>query len=91
MPEPDAIDALPPFEAALGQLEGIVNELERGALDLDGALERYERGVRLLSHCRSALLAAERHVALLTGADEDGNPVTSPFDDPSMPADDIEE
>ena len=85
MPEPNADDALPPFEAALGQIEGIVLELERGTLDLDAALDRFERGIRLLSHCRSALQVAERRVALLTGTAEDGEPVTSPFDEPSMP------
>jgi exodeoxyribonuclease VII small subunit len=71
------------FEAALGQLEAIVSELERGALDLDASLSRYERGVGLLSRCRSTLQDAERRVALLTGASPDGEPITSPFDDPS--------
>jgi exodeoxyribonuclease VII small subunit len=75
-------DDPPTFEAALGQLEAIVSELERGALDLDDSLSRYERGVRLLSRCRSTLQDAERRVALLTGASPDGEPITSPFDDP---------
>ena len=68
------------FEAALEELEGIVEELERGRPDLGAALARYERGVRLLGHCQGLLDGAERSVALLTGVDEAGRPVTSPFD-----------
>ncbi|QDV38701.1 exodeoxyribonuclease VII small subunit [Tautonia plasticadhaerens] len=71
------------FEAALGQLETIVAELERGSLDLDASLSRYERGVRLLSRCRSTLRDAERRVALLTGSSPDGSPITTPFDAPT--------
>ena len=84
-PSPSLPDDPPTFEAALGQLEAIVAELERGALDLDASLSRYERGVRLLSRCRSTLQDAERRVALLTGTSPDGSPITSPFDAPSSP------
>ncbi|MEW4571117.1 exodeoxyribonuclease VII small subunit [Tautonia sp. JC769] len=80
-PEPDS----PSFEAALGQIEAIVSDLERGTLDLDASLARYERGVRLLSQCRTTLQSAERRVALLTGATPDGEALTAPFDDPSAP------
>src|ERR1700710_1894471 len=68
------------FEVALEELEGIVGELERGKPDLGTALARYERGVRLLGHCQGLLDGAERSVALLTGVDEQGRPITSPFD-----------
>ena len=68
------------FEAALEELEGIVEELERGGPDLGTALARYGRGVRLLGRCHGLLDGAERSVALLTGVDEAGHPVTAPFD-----------
>ena len=68
------------FEDALHQLEGIVDELERGAPGLSEALAKYELGVRLLARCHGELDRAERSVALLTGVDEAGNPLTAPFD-----------
>ncbi len=68
------------FEAAVEELERIVAELERGGPDLGSALARYERGVGLLGHCQGLLDSAERSVALLTGVDESGRPITSPFD-----------
>ncbi len=68
------------FEAAVGELERIVEELERGRPDLGTALARYERGVKLLGHCQGLLDSAGRSVALLTGVDEAGRPITAPFD-----------
>jgi exodeoxyribonuclease VII small subunit len=68
------------FEAALDQLERVVEELEGGALGLDGALAKYEQGVRLLSYCHGLLDGAGRRVAVLTGVDASGTPETAPFD-----------
>jgi exodeoxyribonuclease VII small subunit len=68
------------FETALEGLERVVSALETGELGLDEAIVRYEEGVRLLSRCRALLEGAERKVALLTGVDADGKPVTEPFD-----------
>ena len=68
------------FEAAVSQLEQIVESLERGEPELAMALTKYETGVRLLSRCYALLERAERSVALLTGVDAEGNPVTASFD-----------
>ena len=68
------------FEVALAQLEEIVASLERGEPDLTAALAKYESGIRLLTRCYGLLERAERLVALLTGVDAQGNPVTAPFD-----------
>jgi len=68
------------FEEALGQLERIVQTLERGDSDLSAALGHYERSVRLLTHCQGLLERAEQSVALLAGVDALGNPITAPFD-----------
>ena len=73
-------DAEVGFEGAVEELERIVGELERGRPDLTAALGHYERGVRLLGHCQGLLDGAERSVALLTGVDDEGGPITAPFD-----------
>jgi exodeoxyribonuclease VII small subunit len=70
----------PSFEASLQALDRVVRDLESGGLGLDDALASYEKGIRLLSQCRAQLDSAERQVALLTGADDDGTPHTTPFD-----------
>jgi exodeoxyribonuclease VII small subunit len=70
----------PNFEEALAQLERIVASLERGEPELTSALSKYERGVQLLSVCHRLLEKAEQSVALLTGVDEQGHPITAPFD-----------
>jgi exodeoxyribonuclease VII small subunit len=69
-----------PFEDALGRIERIVEDLERGEPSLSTALAKYEDGVRLLRRCYELLDDAERSVAILTGVDEDGRPTTAPFD-----------
>lgn len=75
------IDAEPvEFEAAMAEVETIVEALERGGPDLNGALASYARGIDLLAACQKTLDRAERSVALLTGVAEDGEPVTAPFD-----------
>jgi exodeoxyribonuclease VII small subunit len=75
---PDESEAT--FEQALSQLEHIVEELERGEPALSAALAHYEQGVKLLRHCYHLLDQAEQSVALLTGVDPEGNPLTTPFD-----------
>lgn len=83
-PEPDrALD----FDATLGHLERLVDDLERGDAGLSQALARYEEAVRLLAHCQGALERAERSVALLTGVDAAGQPLTAPFDASATAAD----
>ncbi len=61
------------FEAALAELEGLVEKMETGELTLEQSLAAFERGVRLTRHCQAALQAAELKVKVLTesGALED--------------------
>ena len=68
------------FEAAVSEIEEIVESLERGEPALAEALAKYETGVRLLMQCYGLLERADRSVALLTGVDGQGNPKTAPFD-----------
>ncbi len=77
----------PSFEEALAQLEGIVRHLEEGELGLDEALARYEDGVKLLRRCQQLLEQAERRIELLSGVDAEGNPISTPFEDPSLSLD----
>lgn len=76
----DPSSPAPDFETALKRLERLVASLERGDLDLSGALAAYEDGVKLLGQCHGLLDAAERKVTLLTGVNDDGTPSTTPFD-----------
>ena len=75
---------LPPetrsFEDALAELERTVQELEEGRLGLDDALARYEQGVGLLRHCYERLRVAEQRLSVLTGLDEEGRPILTPFE-----------
>ncbi len=82
-PEPAAG---PSFEDALADLERIVHDLEEGQIGLDGALERYEQGVKLLRRCYDLLQGAERRIEMLTGLDVNGNPITEPFADQATTA-----
>jgi exodeoxyribonuclease VII small subunit len=61
--EPTA--ATPDFEAALSELESLVERLERGDLPLDEALRTFERGVELTRHCQASLKAAQQKVDIL--------------------------
>jgi exodeoxyribonuclease VII small subunit len=67
------------FEESLAQLEQIVRDLEEGQLGLDESLARYERGVGLLKQCYARLSQAEQRILLLTGSNDDGEPLTRPF------------
>lgn len=69
------------FEQSFTKLEQIVRQLEEGQLGLSESLARYEEGVGYLRLCHQMLREAERKIALLTGVDAEGNPVTEPFDD----------
>src|SRR5882757_6910030 len=47
------------FEDALKELEGIVQQLERGQVKLDEAITAYERGALLKRHCEQKLAEAK--------------------------------
>lgn len=61
--------ASPPasFEAALQELEELVQSLENGDAPLEASLAAYERGTALLRHCQQTLAAAEQKIRLLDG------------------------
>jgi exodeoxyribonuclease VII small subunit len=51
------------FESALKSLEDIVQQLEKGDLSLDRALELFEEGSKVSRFCHGKLDEAERKVA----------------------------
>ena len=55
------------YEAALAELERIVDALETGSLPLEDMLASYQRGAELLTFCRSKLQAVEEQVKLIDG------------------------
>ncbi|MDA7859115.1 exodeoxyribonuclease VII small subunit [Mariniblastus sp.] len=69
-----------PFEASLEQLRTVVGELEAGNLSLGESLEKYESGINSLKACYAALNSVQQRIELLVDLDEDGNLVTSSFD-----------
>ncbi|NMG65660.1 exodeoxyribonuclease VII small subunit [Azoarcus indigens] len=55
------------FEAAVSELETIVQEMESGNLPLEQALECYQKGVGLLKYCQETLNKAEQRIRQLEG------------------------
>lgn len=53
------------FEAALEDLELVVEQLETGELSLEDSLEAFEKGVGLVKYCNQKLDEVERKVELL--------------------------
>ena len=79
----------PSFEAALKQLEDIVQRLEKGELPLEESLKLYEEGIRLSRLCHAKLEEAEGKIELLMKdargelvLDEQGRPKKTPFGQP---------
>ena len=60
-----AAPVAPDFEAALAELEALVEQLERGELSLEHSLRDFERGVQLARSCQQALKDAELKVQQL--------------------------
>jgi|WetSurMetagenome_2_1015567.scaffolds.fasta_scaffold67815_2 exodeoxyribonuclease VII small subunit len=58
-----------PYEAALEQLEEIINTLELGEQTLEQSLAYYERGQALARRCSYLLDQAELKVKMLSGDD----------------------
>jgi len=69
-PANPAAAALPAsYEAALQELEELVDSLESGQLPLDQLLTGYQRGAQLLKFCRDKLEAVETQIKVLEGTE----------------------
>lgn len=54
--------ALPDFEAALNELEKLVEKMESGEQSLEEALAAFQRGIELTRTCQQGLKEAEQRV-----------------------------
>ena len=75
----DSID----FEQAYGELEAIVERMERGDQSLENSLSDFERGVALMKRCHGVLKNAEQKVEILV-KDNEGLFHTESFEDKSL-------
>ena len=53
------------FEAALAELEKIVQSLESGSLTLEQSLAAHKRGLELARYCQATLAQAQQQVRVL--------------------------
>ena len=73
------------FEEALSQLEAIVDQLERGDVSLDKAIDAYSRGMALKGHCQARLEEARLRVEKIKVPSGDAtSPTVAPFDPAEM-------
>lgn len=59
------------FKEASIELETIVRSLESGELELEQSLEKYKRGVELMTSLRKRLSEAEQKVEILVNANSE--------------------
>lgn len=54
-----------PFEEAMKQLENVAAELEKGDLNLDESVAKFEEGMKLSKQCSKLLEDAEKRITIL--------------------------
>jgi len=54
------------FEDALDQIREIVSGLENGDLSLEESITTYQKGAKLIDHCREMIEKAELRITELT-------------------------
>ena len=69
-----------PFEAAMHELEGIVETLEKGAAPLEQSITLYERGEALKKHCETLLRSAEERIQKITFGPDGAPKGVAPLD-----------
>lgn len=53
------------FEEAMGNLEKIANDLEKGDLSLEESLMKFEEGMKLSKKCNEIIENAEKKITIL--------------------------
>jgi exodeoxyribonuclease VII small subunit len=61
---------MPDFEAALAELERLVEKMESGDQSLEDALQSFQRGIELTRTCQQALKNAEQRVERLVKSND---------------------
>ena len=59
------------FEENMKKLEAIASELEKGDLDLDSSLKKFEEGMKISKECNDILECAEKRITMLIKNDAD--------------------
>ena len=59
------------FEDTIKQLEEIPNELEKGDLNLDESVAKFEQGMKLSKTCSEILENAEKRISILIKKDDE--------------------
>lgn len=59
------------FEETMKQLEQIAGELEKGNLNLDESVSKFEEGMKLSKNCSQMLENAEKRISILIKNDDD--------------------
>ncbi len=59
------------YEQALGELESLIERIEKGEIGLEESLTEYRRGAALLKRCRGILETAEQQIEELTADERD--------------------
>ena len=57
------------FEESMKNLEGIVTELEKGNLNLDESVKKFEEGMKIAKQCNKILEDAEKKITILLEKD----------------------
>ena len=57
------------FEEQIEELEQIVNELEKGDLNLEDSVSKFEQGIKLSKQCNKTLEEAEKKITILVNQD----------------------
>ena len=66
MSNPTTVTAQPGYAAALGELDGILRELEGSDVDVDHLAERVARAAELIQLCRTKIAAAQVRIESVT-------------------------
>ena len=61
------------FESKMEQLEKIVTELEKGDMNLDDSLVKFEEGMKISKECNKILQDAEKKITILLEKDGEIN------------------
>lgn len=66
------------FETSLKELEEIVKQMESNDLELEDAVKKYEKGIKVSKYCLNILDKTEKKISLLS-VDKSGNLQEKPF------------
>lgn len=69
------------FEAAMAELDVLVEKMEAGQLPLEESLAAYQRGTELLRFCERVLADAEQRIQVLAPAADGSGATLREFDE----------